>query len=90
MSSAASGVVTPPPDSILIYDDIKGLYGGAVIKGGAVSPDSDANHLYYGDYFTVKDILFDHKVTADETATDWPQRIDWHSQIHDDSKTASR
>ena len=34
---------------MLVYDDRKGLYGGAVIKGGAVSPESGANRAYYGE-----------------------------------------
>lgn len=53
--------------AILVYDDRHGLYGGASIKGGAVSPDRDANRLYYGQAFTVRDILFDRQVQPTES-----------------------
>ena len=62
---------TLPTDSaqlMLIYSDTAGLYGGASIKGGALSPDSDANIAYYGEYLTPKEILFENKVKPTEAA----------------------
>lgn len=55
--------------SVLVYADRKGLYGGAAIKGGAISPDAEANRIYYGQFLTMGDILFDKKVKPTETAT---------------------
>ncbi|MSU56904.1 MAG: hypothetical protein EXS35_01750 [Pedosphaera sp.] len=59
-TAGAEGVVKPVP-SVLVYDDRKGLYGGAALKGGAISPDDDANTVYYGQYAPLKDILHDKK-----------------------------
>jgi lipid-binding SYLF domain-containing protein len=61
--------------AVQIYDDRSGLFGGAAIKGGAISPDNDANLAYYGKYVSMQDILFDKKVTATETATQLAQKI---------------
>jgi lipid-binding SYLF domain-containing protein len=82
----AAGDVTAPEQSILIYDIHKGLYGGAVIKGGSLSPDVQANTLYYGEAVTVKDILFDHKVKPTETASALARQIESFAKAPDDSK----
>jgi SH3 domain-containing YSC84-like protein 1 len=67
-----------PSDSqqvILIYSDTAGLYGGASIKGGAISPDADANVAYYGQSLTPKEILFDRKVKPSDTAAALAQKL---------------
>lgn len=51
---------------VLVYDDRQGLFGGAAIKGGQMSPDEEANRAYYGSYLTIKQILFDNKVKPTE------------------------
>jgi lipid-binding SYLF domain-containing protein len=81
----SSGVDTRPPeqDSILIYDDRQGLYGGAAIKGGAVTPADEANHVYYGQYVSMSDILFDHKVQPTEASTSLAHKIQAFSQNPD-------
>jgi len=72
----------------LIYDDRKGLYGGADIKGGAVTPDEQDNRTYYGQYYTMADILFDHKVEPTESAINLANRINYFSEPRDeDTKT---
>jgi SH3 domain-containing YSC84-like protein 1 len=68
-SAKVEGVVKNQP-SVLVYDDRKGLYGGAAIKGGAISTDDRANSVYYAQYATVEDILFKRKFNATETATE--------------------
>jgi len=83
----AAGDVTAPEQSVVIYDLHKGLYGGAVIKGGSLSPDIQANNLYYGQAVTMKDILFDSKVKPTETATALAKQIESFSKAPDDSKT---
>jgi len=69
VSAGEEGKISPIQPSVLVYDDRKGLYGGAVIKGGAIAPDEDANRVYYGESVSMKDILFENKVKATETAS---------------------
>ena len=54
--------------AVLIYSDTKGLYGGATIKGGSISPNEKDNMRYYGEYLIVQEILFKKKVEPSETA----------------------
>jgi lipid-binding SYLF domain-containing protein len=65
---------------VLVYDDRKGLYAGAFVKGGAILADDKANQIYYGRFLTMKNILFDKKVKPTETATDLAQKIKGYSE----------
>jgi lipid-binding SYLF domain-containing protein len=60
---------------ILVYSDTTGLYGGAAVKAGDLSPDAEANVAYYGESLTPKEILFDKKGKASESATALAQKI---------------
>jgi len=66
-SAGVEGKVNEQP-SILVYDDRKGLYGGAAVKGGALSVDDEANATYYGQYAPLEEILFKRKYKPTETA----------------------
>jgi len=74
-SAGAEGNVKSTP-SVLIYDDRHGLYGGASLKGGATSPDDDANTAYYGQYATLKAILFDTKFKPSEVTAELVAKIE--------------
>jgi SH3 domain-containing YSC84-like protein 1 len=87
-TSGVEGKVSTTEEPILVYDDRKGLYGGAAVKGGALTPDEQANNVYYGDYFTMKDILFDHKVQPTEDAVNLAKRINSYAQTREDTKSA--
>jgi lipid-binding SYLF domain-containing protein len=63
-----------PP--VLVFGESKGLYGGATIKGGNVTADDDANQKYYGQFYSIKDILFEKKVKPSETATEFAKKLD--------------
>jgi lipid-binding SYLF domain-containing protein len=78
----SSGVetTTPADQAVLVYDDRQGLYAGAAIKGGAITPDDDANHVYYGQYLGMWDILFGHKVQPTATASILANKILEYSQ----------
>jgi lipid-binding SYLF domain-containing protein len=69
VSAGASGSISDTERPVLVYSSRKGLYGGAAIKGGAVSPDENANQAYYGQWLSMKDILFDKKVQPTPVAT---------------------
>jgi lipid-binding SYLF domain-containing protein len=72
----AEGTVSSDNQALVqVYSDATGLYGGAAIKGGAISPDTDANVAYYGQGLTPKEILFDRKGTPSEAATALAQKI---------------
>jgi lipid-binding SYLF domain-containing protein len=62
--------------AVVIYSDTKGLYGGATIKGGAVSPNEQDNMKYYGEYLIVEEILFKKKVEPSESAKALAAKID--------------
>lgn len=74
-SSGVEGNATSPEKAVLVYDDHNGLYGGVSIKGGAISPDDNANVVYYGQPLTMQNILFDKKVMATQTATGLAEKI---------------
>lgn len=65
-STKAEGVISDQEQLYVTYTDAEGLYGGAAIKGGALSSDGDANFAYYGDFLTAKDILFSNKAKPSE------------------------
>jgi len=74
-SGGVEGKVSTTERAILVYDDRNGLYGGAAIKGGSLSPDEKANQKYYGQYVTMEDILFNKKVKQTDTATALAEKI---------------
>jgi lipid-binding SYLF domain-containing protein len=79
-SAGVEGKVPIPDSPVLVYSDRKGLYGGAVIKGGAIAPDDGANRAYYGEPVNMRDILFDHKVTASETTVQLTRKLTDYSK----------
>jgi lipid-binding SYLF domain-containing protein len=73
-SVGAEGNIKSTP-SVLIYDDRHGLYGGAALKGGTISPDDNANTAYYGQYAPLKVILFDKKFKPSEVTKELVETI---------------
>ena len=53
----------------------------AAVKGGALSPDTDANRAYYGQDLAMWDILFGHKVQQTDTGAMLANKIQGYSQI---------
>ena len=66
--------------SVLVYADCSGLYGGVAFKGGDLYPDSKGNESYYGRPVSVYDILFEPKITATPTAQSLAHAIDFYSR----------
>jgi len=90
-NDSSGGVETPKPfeQEVLVYTDRVGLYGGAVIKGGGISSDDEANGVYYGQSFSMRDILFGHnKVQPSATVSRLTGKIDSYARNRDGSKSA--
>jgi lipid-binding SYLF domain-containing protein len=79
-SAGAEGTVKSVESAVLVYDEREGLFGGAAVKGGAIAPDREANLVYYEKPVTMKEILFQHKVKASETASTLGQKLDRYSK----------
>jgi lipid-binding SYLF domain-containing protein len=54
---------------VIVVSDAAGLYGGAAVKGGAVTPDTEANLNFYEDYLSVREILLSGKALKPSAAT---------------------
>ena len=79
-TAAVEAKVSPTEQSVLVYSDRRGLYGGAAIKGGAIAPDEQANREYYGQLLTMKEILFENKVKPTEAATGLASKLREYSK----------
>ncbi len=80
VSEGVEGKVDDIERAVLVYDDRQGLFGGAAIKGGAISPDATANCVYYGKPLTMEEILFDKKVKPTEEAGVLSRKIDQYAR----------
>ncbi|MBI3879623.1 MAG: lipid-binding SYLF domain-containing protein [Verrucomicrobia bacterium] len=74
-SGNAEGKVSNRSGPVLVYIDRKGLYGGAVVKCNELSPNDEANRIYYGEFLTMKDILFDKKVKPTEATVELGDKL---------------
>jgi len=79
-TAGEQGVISSSGPPVLVYDDRAGLYGGAALKGGAISPDNKANLIYYGKALTMTDILFDRAAQSTPATQDLVQQIDKYSK----------
>jgi lipid-binding SYLF domain-containing protein len=59
----------------VIYADRNGLFAGAAVKFGGLTPDDNANTVYYDRSLTMEDILFHHEVKPTEAAAGLAQAI---------------
>ncbi len=80
-TAGTQGVVSSTEPSVIVFDDRKGLYGGAAIKGGAIAPDDKANQTYYGSYLSMSEILFEKKVKPTDAALTLAQKINDSSKL---------
>jgi lipid-binding SYLF domain-containing protein len=79
-SAGEEGKISLTEHPVLVYNDRAGLYGGAAIKGGAISADDEANRIYYDQFVSMQDILFDKKVKATDSALELVKRLTEHSK----------
>jgi lipid-binding SYLF domain-containing protein len=74
-SSAQEGGRSPTELQTLVYSDTSGLHGGAVVKGGGLAPDTDADVVYYGQSMTPSEILSGNRVKPTAASTALAERI---------------
>lgn len=68
-SGGAQSKVSPVEHEAVVYSDRTGFFGGADVKAGDVTPDDDANVIYYGQSVTMGGILFNRAVVPTATGT---------------------
>ena len=61
---------------VLAYDDSKGFFGGVSVKGDSINPDTDANIAYYGDSYTMKQIISGEKAKPTDTVKELIKKLD--------------
>ena len=74
-SSRAEGKIVAPFQSVLVYDEHNGFYGGVAFKNGALVPNDNDNQVYYGQYVSMREILFDKKLEATPAAVHLAEKI---------------
>lgn len=79
-SSRAEGKIVSPYQSVLVYDDHNGFYGGASFKNGTLAPNANDNRVYYGQYESMGDILFNQKVERTPSAEALARKISEYSR----------
>jgi lipid-binding SYLF domain-containing protein len=79
-SAGVKGTLPPDQPAILVYDDHQGLYAGAALKGGSVFPDDEANRIYYGQSWAMREVLSGKGVKATQSAIDLGTKIGEYSK----------
>ncbi|HUA68471.1 MAG TPA: lipid-binding SYLF domain-containing protein [Candidatus Saccharimonadales bacterium] len=79
-SGSVDGRFNPPKESIRVYADRAGFYGGMAFKGGTLSPANNDNAVYYGQSVSMRDILFDRRVQPTQAAFDLADKIKTYSK----------
>jgi lipid-binding SYLF domain-containing protein len=79
VSATAEGSVASTDMPVLVFSDKKGLFGGAAVKAGNITPDKEANWIYYGRYGGMREILFDRKVQPTEAAARLIDKLNLYS-----------
>jgi lipid-binding SYLF domain-containing protein len=50
------------------------------VKGDSINPDADANLKYYGDTYTMKEIISGEKVKPSQTMIDLAKKLDGYAK----------
>lgn len=79
-SGGAKGTSNSTDPVVLAYDDSKGFFGGVSVKGDSINPDTDANIAYYGDSYTMKQIISGEKAKVSPVVADLIKRLDGYAK----------
>jgi SH3 domain-containing YSC84-like protein 1 len=80
MSDTEQSKSSPLQQMTLVFTDAQGLYGGAVVTGGGLAPDTNDNAVYYGQYVTPSQVLFGNQVRPTEAAGYLAQKLNQYSK----------
>jgi lipid-binding SYLF domain-containing protein len=78
---SVQGSAVPSAKDVKFYADRNGFFGGAAVKFGGISPDDNANVVYYGKSVAMADILFNRAVDRTPAAQQLTQAIVDHSKV---------
>jgi SH3 domain-containing YSC84-like protein 1 len=79
-SQGVQSKITREQKDALVYSDRNGLFAGASVKLGGLSPDNDANTVYYSKSVTMEGILLNHEVERSKSADDLIKAINDQSK----------
>jgi lipid-binding SYLF domain-containing protein len=79
-SGKAEDRFVSPLQSVMIYDDRDGFYGGVSLRTGKLAPADDDNQVYYGQAVTMNDILFGKKLEQTPAAAQLAQKLKNYSK----------
>ena len=80
VSGGEQASFSPPVGSVRVYVDRIGVFGGAALKGDALKPDNKANQMYYGQFLTMRDIVFEKKVQPTDTTSELVKKLVQYSK----------
>jgi lipid-binding SYLF domain-containing protein len=80
-SDGAQSKTSPVEKDAQIYSDRNGLFAGADVKFGGLTPDDNANTVYYERSVTMEDILFQHEVKSTEPGAGLAQALTDHAKM---------
>jgi lipid-binding SYLF domain-containing protein len=55
--------------SVLVYQNVTGLYAGATVKTGFLSPNDEGNHIFYSTIYSMPEIIFSDMVQPNPDVT---------------------
>lgn len=79
-SGGAKGTSNSTDPVVLAYDDSKGFFGGVSVKGDSINPDTSANLAYYGDSFTMKQIISGEKAKVTPQVAELIKQLDGYAK----------
>ncbi len=79
-SGGAKGTSNSSDPVVLAYDDSHGFFGGVSVKGDSINPDADANLKYYGETYTMKEIISGEKVKPTPVMIDMAKKLDGYGK----------
>jgi lipid-binding SYLF domain-containing protein len=78
-SGGAKGTSNSTDPVVIAYDDSHGFFGGVSVKGDSINPDTDANLSYYGDSYTMKQIISGEKAKPSATVNDLIKQLNGYA-----------